>query len=68
MDATITITSSGFKLAEKVPLDSIQRLRVYSDYERAHYTEVCNQKKCIDNLSKQVGTVTSENLEKLFNK
>lgn len=68
MNATITIISSRFKLTENLPLDSIQRLRVYSDYERDHYTEVCNSQKCVDNLSRVMGTVTGESLEKLFSK
>lgn len=68
MNATITITSSGLKLAENLPLDSIQRLRVYSDYEHDDYTDVCNSQKCVDNLSRVMGTVTGENLKRLFNK
>ncbi len=68
MGATISITSSGFSLTEKLPLDPLQRLRVYADYGGAHYTEICIPQKCIDNLAGQMGTVTGGILDKLFSK
>lgn len=68
MGAIISITSSGFSLTEKLPLAPLQRLRVYADYEGAHYTEICVSQKCLDNLSRQMGTVTGRTLDKLFSK
>lgn len=68
MGAAITIISSGFPLAENLPLKSIQRLRVYSDYEHTNYIEVCGPQKCVDYFPSRMGEITSDNIESILNR
>ncbi len=68
MHASINIDSSGYKLVDNLPLNPLQRLRAYSDLKGNNYTEVCSQNKCIHDLSRSIGVITRETLEKILKK
>jgi hypothetical protein len=68
MNSRVTIESADKTLVSAIPLRAVERLRVYADYERAQYVDVCTQAGCGDGLFSSIGTLDSGNLEKVIKK